>query len=85
MHLEVVLENVNIKESTIDFVVKGAEKKSNAKGMASGKTQKSGRGSAKQYERKKTQATAVKSKKDSKKRKNNRGAKNSSRKPKGKA
>lgn len=85
MHLDVVLENVNIKESTIDFVVKGAEKSNKTKETANRKSQKSSHGNEKQHTRKKAQTTAIKYKKDSKKRKTNRGPKSNSRKPKGKA
>lgn len=85
MHLDVVLENVNIKESTIDFVVKGAEKSNKTKETANRKSQKSSHGNEKQHTRKKAQTTATKYKKDSKKRKTNRGPKSNSRKPKGKA
>lgn len=85
MHLDVVLENVNIKESTIDFVVKGAEKSNKTKETANRKSQKSSHGNEKQYTRKKVQTTATKYKKDSKKRKTNRGPKSNSRKSKGKA
>lgn len=85
MHLDVVLENVNIKESTIDFVVKGAEKSNKTKETANRKSKKSSHGNEKQHTRKKAQTTAIKYKKDSKKRKTNRGPKSNSRKPKGKA
>lgn len=85
MHLDVVLENVNIKESTIDFVVKGAEKSNKTKETANRKSQKSSHGNEKQHTRKKAQTTAIKYKKDSKKRKTNRGPKSNNRKPKGKA
>lgn len=88
MEIDVVLENVSVKESNIDFVVKGSEKTSSVRVTNDIKKKKVSQVTAKQRQRKpkaKTVQGVKRNTNDSKKRKNNRGAKNSSRKPKGKA